>query len=49
MQMVGAIEVEGRIGIARQTVTTGMHEVIVQREVFVGSVKRSQRREQEGR
>ena len=37
VQMVGAIEVEGRIGIARQTVTTGMHEVVVQREIFVSS------------
>ena len=37
--MVGAIEVEGRIGIAGQTFTTGMHEVVVQCEVFVRRVQ----------
>ena len=49
VQMVGAIEVEGRIGIARQTVTTGMHEVEVQREVFVNRVQRGQRHQQQSR
>ena len=48
VQMVGAIEIESRIGITRRTVSTGMHEVVVQREVSVSSVERSQRREQQG-
>ena len=39
VQMLGGIEVEDCIGIARQTVTTGMHEVMVQREVSVSSVQ----------
>ena len=59
VQMVSAIEVEGGVRIARQTVAPGMHEVVVQREVlgdailagsggFIGGAKRSRRSQHKG-